>query len=294
MILQEDRITIKLDTCTFYTHEPLPMPDGTRRSHYRLDEVAIDGWYDGVSTRRTSEPRPTSHGDFRTPATLASRVISLSGTAIAKSPAELHKMRDDLLSICNDGGYKVISVDTSSIGVRYTAVGLEGKPQWSRKTDLYATFKLDLFAPDPHVYGEARQYTLPGIGYTSGMKFPVTYPLSYGSKANYEVQNVVNMGNADAWPEIWVYGELPEGFSVTDGRGNWITYTETVTNKKPVILLFDKGMALQGGKNMTTYLTRRDWFPVERNQTKMIQPRLSFPSNNGQGWMEVWVRDTWI
>lgn len=296
MILHDETIRIKLDGVTFMTHEPDPSLSNTRNRepHFRLDEVAIDGWYDGVGVRRQKEARPVTDGDFRAPGRLASRTFSITGTAIANSPIQLQVMRDRLIGIGVDGNFQTIEVYTPSTGMRYAVVGLEDKTQWIRQTDKYATFKIELYAPEPEIYGETRKYTLPAVGVESGINYSLTYPLEYGTGPSQEVVSIENFGNTDAWPIFYVYGDLPSGFTISDGGRNRIVYTELVTMQNPVMIDFAKGTAIQNKISKTTFLTQRDWFPIKRFQSAPITPTLSFPSGNGYGWMEVWMRDTWI
>lgn len=299
MILQEEQIVIRLgDNVIFWSHPPETTrdPNGSPNhylQHLRLDDVAIDGWYDGVSVRRTEQPRTTSHGDFKTTATLSSRVITLTGTAVGSSRRNLQNLRDDLMAELNDGGYKTLEVWTRTTGYRYIEVGLEGKPNWVRKTDTFATFKIEFFAPDPHIYGPPLTWTMPGLGFNGGMSFPITYPLYYGVDDPFELFNIENDGNAKAWPVIKVFGEMPDGFKITDGQGNWVVFEGPVGHNSPVTLDFAKGTAKQNNRIKTSYLSRRDWFACLPGEGRQPQPRLSY-IGQGLGWMEVTIRDTWI
>lgn len=287
MILQEERITITLaDTLAFYSHDPQ-----LSKGHFRLDETAIEGWYDGVSMRRSDEIRPNAWGDFDTAGTLASRIVALSGTAVARNRIELQEMRDTFTSVLINGDFQKMWVDTTTTDPRYMEVGLNGAPQWSRKTDTFAAFKIDLYAPDPRIYGELRPYTIPGTGFDGGMDYPITYDLYYGVNTTSEIQTIQNNGNADSWPIITVTGEMPDGFRITDNIRNYIEYRGPVTSSSPVVLDFKKGTARQRGQDRTTNIIRRDWFPIKPKSS--IYPKLTY-NNTGQGWMQVLAQDTWI
>lgn len=286
MILKEEQIQIILGKLRFWSHTPT-----VQGPHFRLDEVAIDGWYDGVAMRRTSEPRPVHWGDYKTPGYLASRTITLTGTAVASNRFELQQLRNALTGELIDGGYKSMGVFTTTTDRLYIEVGLESKVQWSRQTDTFATFKMDLIAPDPRIYGPTQTWTIPGVGFNGGMKYPTTYPLYYGVDDPFEIQNLHNDGNSDAWPVITVAGTIPDGFKITDKRGNWVTYTGPVTPPNPVTLNFEEGWARQRNRDRTTQLVSRDWFPVRPEE--YVRPALHYVGS-GQGWMEIKLRDTWI
>src|SRR5213595_3793769 len=134
MILKDDFITINVGGLTFSSR------NGTA-PQYVLNPDAIQGWFDGTSVKRTSVVRPNSWGDFSEPGLMNSRLITITGTAIARTPAELQRMRDAFMTVLNHGGYEEMSVQNSS-GVRYTTVALEGTPSWLVQIDTVAFWKI--------------------------------------------------------------------------------------------------------------------------------------------------------
>ena len=288
MIIQDEEITVILDNLVFTSYE-------TPTIQYRLDEAAIEGWYDGAPMRRTEEPRPTQWGDFKTPGYLGSRLITLTGTAIAPDYVTLQAMRDEFMSTLINGQYAMMEVRTTSTGKRFIEVGLESTPKWTRKTDTFATFKLDLLAPDPRIYGIERVFTIIGARNEGGLPYPLRYPEVYGNDSANETQFVRNIGNADAWPTIVVTGNMPDGFSITDGKGHWVEYKAPVIMSAPITLDFTKGKATQKGQDRTTNLTKRGWFPIPPGGS--VQPRFTFSGKQDisrEGWIELKMRDTWI
>lgn len=288
MILQEQEITIQVNKLSFFTHDP-----DSANGHLRLDEVAIDGWYDGVLMRRTNEVRPTQWGDFPNRGYLGSRSVSITGVAVAPDRYNLSRLHDDFTSVLINGDYEWMSVKTSSEGERFIKVGLEGTPKWIPRTDTFASFKIDFIAPDPRKYGPARIWTIPGVNYTGGLQYPLTYPLMFipDTERRPEIQSVGNNGNADAWPIIEVQGDFPSGFQLTDNRGNIVDYSGPVSLSSPVILNFEEGWARQRGQDRTSLLVSREWFPIRPGEA--IHPELRY-KDIGQGWVHVGVRDTWI
>jgi len=255
-----------------------------------LDPVAIVGWTDGTSVRRDATPRPTSHGDFSERATMSARVISLSGTAIAGSPSELQSLRDSLLGTLGNGNYGTLSVETTA-GIRYATVGLEGTPSWTILTDNVAAYKIDLYAPDPYLYGPERITPAGANSVQGGLAFPLAYPLNYNIIGGDAAQVIANAGNAPAYPKFRVTGDYLSGFTLTDNLGNFVKYDGMVTFSAPVIIDMAGGYAHQNGVDKTTLVSRRDWFAIPPKSS--IQP-LFTPIQNGSGWCDIIYRDTWI
>lgn len=288
MILQDELITVTLGNLIFTSYE-------TPQIQFRLDEVAIDGWFDGAPMRRTEEVRPTQWGDFKTPGYLGSRLITLTGTAIAPDFVTLQAMRDEFMSTLINGEYILMEVNTTSTGDRYIEVGLESTPKWTRRTDKFASFKMDLIAPDPRIYSVEHIWTIMGRRNEGGLQYPLRYPTQYGRDMPNETQFIDNAGNADAWPIIIATGNMPDGFTLTNGRGDWVRYAGPVGMTASVVLDFARGTAKQRGQDRTSYLAQRDWFPIPPGNS--VQPRFTF-SGTGEvgreGWLEIRLRDTWI
>lgn len=295
MYLKTDKLIVTVGGVTIYSHK-------NAIGKFYLDASALTGWTDTVDIRRDGTARPLSDGDFMDPSTKASRQISMTGFAVAKTAKELHQLRDQLASICADNKYTVMSVEDIT-GVRSATVGLSGRISWVQQTDIMAIWKLDLYAPDPRLYGYERTVTITdwtadgGLLYTSNPAVPFTapyylnYPLDYGQAIVYDAIYLTNEGNVDAWPVFKVSGDLYSGFSITDNLGNYIIYNGAVTMTAPVTIDSRTGSASQLGQDRSTFLAKRDWFPIP--PFKSIHPTFQ-PTQGTTGWCDILYRDTWI
>lgn len=283
MYLQRDSLVVTVGDITIRTSR---LGNG---SQYLFDETAIVGWTDGVDVKRNTTPRQMRSGDFQEIGHHTARYISLTGIAVATSNAELKRMRDDFTSCVPPRSYETITVRDSA-GMRSATVTLGGKTSWIQQTDIYAAFKLDLYAPDPNVYGEMKTISLPETQVIGGLDMPMSYPLDF-HLGQLQAQVTYNAGNNDAWPQFKVTGDYPGGFSITDNLGNFITYTGDVSRFAPVIIDTLSGSASQNGVDRSTFLSRRDWFPIQGGQT--LQPSF-IPNQNSSGWCDILFRDTWI
>lgn len=285
MFLQNDHLIVTLGSATFYSHQqPWTTPT------FYFDETALVGWLDGVGPKRNTTTRPVSDGDFAEPANLNSRLITMTGAAKADTVANLHAMRDEFMGLVSDGLYHDFSV-TDTSGTRWASVGLGGQPAWVQQSDKTATWKIDLYAPDPRVYGVQKTQTLMGLQVNGGLKTPIAYPLDYGVPKNQQGLFITNSGNANAWPGFRVTGNYPSGFSLTDNLGNFITYTGAVGLTAPVYIDSLEGTATQGGQDRSTFLSKRNWWPIGPGVT--LTPSF-LPLQAANGWCDIIYRDTWI
>jgi len=284
MYLKDDKIDVTIKDVTFRTSRTAV------GLQFILDPTALTGWTDGTSARRDNALRPVSNGDFSETATMAARLISISGTAVAANAAELQIMRDKFVGLLADGLYTEIAVSTT-LGTRYSTVGLEGTPSWTQQGDTVAVFKLDMYAPDPHLYGGVQTFQTGSNVIVGGLKYRLSYPLNYNLSGANTIQTVKNTGNTDSWPSFIVTGDYFSGFSIDDNLGNKVTYTGMVTFSAPVTINMAKGTATQSGVDKTTLVNNRDWFSIPAGAT--IQPRFT-PIQNGSGWCDIIYRDTWI
>jgi hypothetical protein len=284
MYLKTDRIIVTLEGVQITSHM-----DRNLVSQFNFDPTAFSGWLDGVTVRRASEPRLGKNGDFPEKATLSSRLITLQGIAYANSSYNLKMMRDRLTGILTHGGYSSLAVQFGD--TRYATVGLEGKPSWVPTTDLSANWKIDLYAPDPVIYGEIQQLQT-GVNVSKGgLAFPLSYPLDYQIIGQDTAQTIHNNGNIASWPTFRVVGDYYSGFTISDNLGKKVTYNGIVTKQSPVTIDMGAGTALQGGVDKSILLSDRGWFSIPPQS--IIQPTFT-PLQNGSGWCDVFFRDTWI
>lgn len=289
MILKDTELVIDFGTVTFQRNM-LPTNSPTAAQQFVLDENAITGWLDGPGTRRDVTPRLAVDGDFYEPAVKSARLITITGTAVAATPQDLTAMRDKLMSQCPDGEYTELAVFGFN-SWRRAEVGFEGTPSWVILSDTVASFKVDLYAPDPRVYGDWQRFTLSMGGNSGALNFPLSFPMSFSRPASERGSAVTNNGNTRAYPSFRVTGDFTQGFSISDNRDGLVKYAGVVTNQAPVIIDMAKGTATQNGVDKSTLITVRDWFSVKPGET--LVPAF-MPTKDGTGFCDIMFRDTWI
>lgn len=298
MILTRDYLNVTIKDITFSSS---PNPDADQ--DFFLDTTGLVGWNEGVGARRQVTQRPVSDGDFADVATMDARTVTITGGARAKTPQDLHDMRDQFIGLLADGGYTQMTVENIS-GKRYATVGLGSTPAWIQLADTMATFKLDMFQPDPRIYGEQRLISIYGAPTASGgliysasgpvsanPSYYLKYPLNYGLAVDQQTQYIYNNGNVEAWPVFTVAGNFYGGFTITDNLGNNISYSGDTSLLASVVIDTTKGTATQNGQDRTTLITSRDWFSIPPGG--YIQPSFK-PVNGATGWCDIIFQDTWI
>jgi hypothetical protein len=283
MILQKDILNLNISGTTFRS-KPYANPQ------FVLDENALVGYEDGVNVKRTEAVRPNQWGDFAEPGLLGSRNLTLTGTAIANSASQLHEMRDEFASILSHGGYEEIAVENIN-GTRYLNVSLGGSPSWVQKIDTAAVWKLELYAPDPRMYGFEKSVQITDGSVSGGMNFPVGYPVDFGGPIVSMAISIDNNGNTTSWPVFKVTGNYFSGFKITDGLNKSIVFDGVVSMESPVYIDTGRGTATQNGVDKSSMLSTRDWFGIPPNSS--IAPRF-FPNQDAFGWCDIMYRDTWI
>lgn len=288
MYLKDDKIVVTIKNTVFRSYK-IGNPNG----ELILDPTAMTGWDDGTNVRRDATVRPVSSGDFVEPYTFSARLISLSGTAVASSRGALQRLRDSLLGTIQENEYAEIKVETSA-GVRYSKVGLENKIEWIQQLDNVALFRVELYAPDPHIYGGERRAQAGRYSVTGGLTFPLQYPLNYNPDEEAIQSSVTNNGNAISYPTFVAVGDFYSGFSIYSAfGGKKVTYTGMVTKMSPVTIDMKKGTAIQNGVDKTSLLTERNWFGIAPGET--LSPVFNGLSNDSWvGRCDIIYRDTWI
>lgn len=290
MYLKNDRIVATIKDITFRSFK---MGTG---GQFVLDPTALTGWDDGTNIRRDATVRPVSSGDFTERYTFSARLISFSGTAIAPNRQELQMLRDKLTGVLTEGEYASLRVETSA-SVRFATVGLEGKVEWVQQLDNVASFRVEFYSPDAHLYGETRRQQAGSHITSGGLEFALSYPLNYHANLDSVYTVIANNGNATSYPLFEAIGDFYSGFSIQNRLGgNTVTYIGMVTRSSPVTIDMEKGTATQGGVDKTALLTSRDWFGIPPRQaiTPVFIPLGTDGSAGGLGWCDIIYKDTWI
>lgn len=197
--------------------------DGTDETTSPYTITAIDGWDDGVDTRRESIDRPGSHGQHRTPGYLSGRLITITGEIYTRNAQEQDHAILALVGLLADGGDAKITVTTTN--TTWAMVQRNGPPDVVRdRWGLLATYQLQLWAVDPRKYGAVHEFAA-------------------GTPA-------VQYGNFPARPTLVVSGSTSGGYTVTGPGERRIVVTRALTPSSPHVIDLARGGLYIGGVRM--------------------------------------------
>lgn len=186
-------------------HEPSALLEGVRFESVPRDRnraVIVTKWTgidEGAAMRRDQLPRPGAHGAYAVPGHLDARVIGMSGYLIDRSPEQLLRTARRLTGLLAGGEFAQLTV-MGERGVQMR-VGLSAQTSVVvRGNDpCVADFQLQLWAPNPRMFGEVHEY--------------------------FAGEPAVHYGNFPAAPVLEVSG-APSGYTITGPGGKTFTVTQ--------------------------------------------------------------------
>lgn len=157
--------------------------------------------------RRESTLRPSRHGERDTTRFYAGRVIELEGLATGATQADAYAAIDALKGALALGSEHVLKFTRQGLAYAERAVIREGSALefelvGKRKTIKWA---VALVAADPRLYADtlsSGSYDPTQAGSGSGVNFPLTFPLDFGSGSSSGSLQLTNAGNFPT-PPVW-------------------------------------------------------------------------------------------
>ena len=137
-----------------------------------LDSAGISSLWGGVDVRREDVARPAAHGSFDLPGFLAPRSLSLTGHLSAPSREALDHFASRVGGLLADGGSSRLVLDGPS-GSRWCDVRLGAATQISLLDATTAKFQVTVWAADPRMFGEVREFAAGQVAHQYG-NFPAT------------------------------------------------------------------------------------------------------------------------
>lgn len=226
-----------------------------------LEPSGLMGVFDGPELRRDMTGR-LRHGSFPDDGTLADRVITARGVAIAETWTELQSYRDTLAAL-SLAGSDVLQVEVDD-DTRWCEAFPHGSLKFAEiPGNTVARWQLQWWCPDPWLYGETRRFT--------GLSQPF------------------HRGSVDAYPKVLFKGDFGAGFQLVVGGGGG-----TYTYLKPA-----SGATLDV-RSMALISSTGQWLTTLLGKPPVIPPFESSPrwwSVNAQGRsgvLQIDVTDTYI
>ncbi len=237
--------------------------------------TGVEGWTDSVDRDQDWIKRPGTDGDFDAgPPERRGRSVKLSGRIMCGSASEAWALEDKLKALENyTDPFEVGGTDTRgrrSISARLNGRGVAFEMK-NEKIGL-ADFSVSLYARDPLKYGAAVRGTVGRKKPGGGISFPLTFPIMFSFGGDSGAAALVNEGTAPTYSSFEVTGGS-DGFVISEqGTGRSIRLERTIPAASKVRVDQRTGrVTLDGDSNdISTALTRRDWFAVPPKSTTTI------------------------
>lgn len=243
--------------------------------------VKMTGW-SSRSTKTQRTIKPVLPGSYRAPNPSAEKIISISGTCIAPTPAIRAEAEERLQALCPDPNILYQIDVTEESGTKFRMVELEFADV-VRFNEQVFQFTLQLAAPDPFKYSTSLQSGstgLPsagsgGLDWTDPTGLDWTDPtgLNWGSPSMGGTLVMANGGNADAWPIFTIStGANPVvNPKITEqGTGRQLVYAGTLLAGDTLVIDTSpnaRTVILNGAADRRPFLTKAEWFPIPAQGT---------------------------
>lgn len=136
----------------------------------------LQGWEGLPSGRREAVQRALSHGEFDVPVKLPARVITVTGTVVARSAFDLNRMCQQIngWGAAGDRFPLVVELQGETLTATVRSISREAVDTGNRNGQIYtAEFQVQMLAPDPRKYAAWKSYAAsPSVWVPSRGNFP--------------------------------------------------------------------------------------------------------------------------
>lgn len=261
-----------------------------------LDDKGIEGLDSAPSVRREIADRAFSHGAFPEVGHYGPRYVTFSGYALTDTPGQLNGLRDARRAALDPTQPGQLGIGQSSRRQR-SVTYYGGELTWDRQTDTRARWQVELYCPDPRLYGPEKTGELysddvdrSGLNMGAGL----TYPLIYNSTITAKESTVLdNEGNAEAYP-VFTFKGATNGLSIS-ALGRTLTYSGMTAPDSELVINTFTGEVRYGLSDRSYLLTSRQWITIPPHSA--LTPEVDFLASGEieeQLEIEVSWRDTYL
>lgn len=250
---------------------------GNVTDDYGVDWVVTDeqGWSSSPPVRTSLEERGSGDGAWSGPGFYGSRVISLSGTAVAPDKATMLAAKDRLKASIGPRSLVQLQVAEEHM-TRVANVRLSDQIDITDRSSYVFEFALALVAPDPRRYSPTpvtATAVLPATVVT-GRTYPRVYPLGYGGLVGGSNTSVFidQAGDYDQTPATIVFtGPLINPRVEHPESGKHLTFQLTLGYDETLVVDLGNQTALLGGSSSRTYTISASsaWFQLQPGMNEL-------------------------
>jgi hypothetical protein len=259
------------DTIAFH-----PTPDVTG---WVYNNATLKAWYKLPTADPKLSKRPNAHGAYSPGRIFTGAALPIvNGQYYGANATEALVARNRLNAMFSDGNSVTMRV-TDELGATTREVWLVEVDDDFLYDFSHFPFDVALVSPDPRRYGQTISDSdgMPSAG--SGLVWDLGTAGSglffdWGTEGTLGQVSFTNTGTTATLPRIEVAGRFLSGFRVTEiETGRELIYTRATSTSDVISLDSRTSMAtnLNGGGDVTSFLSSRDWFSIPAGATRRYQ-----------------------
>lgn len=232
------------------------------------------GWYDVSESKSEIRERPQAHGAFGLDQEWReSLLISLEGAYVGDDIVEAARAKRTLKrALAQNVPVEMLVTDPEGPTSRVVSVRNLRVPDDHGQTRW--RFSADVIALDPRRYGPevVTSTGLPQPG--SGLVWPITYPVNWGTPGDPGRITVANPGDEETVPLLEVAGGLDGGFELVNvSTGQLIRFERHLPAGSTVFVDMEQGLAYidDPSNDVSAFLTRREFWTVPAGESFDVQ-----------------------
>lgn len=254
----------------------------------------LDGW-DGSDVKSQLSGREADHGSWQGPSYLTERVLTLTGSIAAASPAALEDAVEQLLAAdsLTDTTLTVWETVPKQVTCRRS-----GKPLVQRQGPIDADFSLLMTAGDPRRYAVGLQSGITMLASTTGgLTLPIALPVTFNAVTVAGQVDAFNSGRFETRPRIIIDGPVSQPSVLAqqpDGSVLPMTYSQDLgAGDRLVIDVAAKSVVLNAAVSRRRFLSLPLGWPGIPPQS-VVSFRFTAAAYNATAQLTVQWRSAWI
>ncbi|MGH3745814.1 MAG: phage distal tail protein [Micromonosporaceae bacterium] len=227
-----------------------------RGTEYKLHEV--DGWDDLPGIDQGSADRPNRHGSWPGEPLTAGRVVTAQGSVRSGDAATALDALRSATRVRSDANVTPLVVRTPG-GRTHLAWGKIDQrviPTRPAQAGGYVKWALQWLCDDPRRYSlDQHIVSIPPPATGSGLVWPLTWPLDWGTPVVPGSAAILNAGDAPAHPVLTIPGPLEGPLITNTTTGTLLEFDITLGVGEQLVIDCDAGTVTLGGADRLNTLT---------------------------------------
>jgi hypothetical protein len=239
----------------------------------------LEGWLSDLPPMRGSDfDRPSRHGMFPGASEMSKRTVTWSGLIACSDPTQLGGLRNALQVMTAPAEVPVeeplVIRDIGGVAWMCMARAKRRTVSINAYTPLgYADYAIQWEATDPRLYSPALHTASTALASppTTGLQFPLIFPLDFGAGPTGGNVTVTNAGSVATWPVFTIVGPVTGPVVTNHATGAQLLFspTFTITAGQTLTIDTDQRQVTLNGVPANNLLFTRGWFPLLPGSTRI-------------------------